>query len=114
MAYLKVFGKSGSNSAGRNLVGCCLQTAKQSLCVSGRQGVGYLHCGCGAARGSTRKTVTVRTAEFIRELEYLKRVRIRVYQAYVRFLQVISSRWMPGGKFRTGIQVSGRGSLFSA
>ena len=58
-----------------------------------------------------QETVTVQTAEFIRELNYLKECASGFTKPYVRFTGDQLTMAVPSGKFRTSIRASGRGGL---
>lgn len=58
-----------------------------------------------------QEAVTVRTADFIKELNYLKECASGTNKPYVRFSGESLSMSAPNGKFRTSIPVSGRGDL---
>ena len=108
LAYLKVFGKSEVTvQVGTRWV--LFTDGEASLCVR-RQGVDTFDVDAALPR-QYQETVTVRTAEFIRELNYLKECASGFTKPYVRFTGNQLTMAVPGGKFRTGIQVSGRGSL---
>lgn len=108
LAYLKVFGKNDVTvQVGTRWV--LFTDGEASLCVR-RQGVDTFDVEAALPK-QYQETVTVRTAEFIRELNYLKECASGFTKPYVRFTGAQLTMAVPGGKFRTGIQVSGRGSL---
>lgn len=57
------------------------------------------------------ETVTVRTVDFIKELNYLKECVPGAANPYVRFAGELLTMAVPGGRFCTSISVAGRGSL---
>ena len=108
LAYLKVFGASDVTvKVGVHKV--LFTDGETSLCVR-RQGADTFDVDA-AVPTQYQETVTVKTAEFIRELNYLKECASGFTKPYVRFTGDQLTMAVPGGKFRTGIQVSGRGSL---
>ena len=58
-----------------------------------------------------RESVTVKTADFMRELNYLKECSVLTAKPYVRFAGEQLSIAAPGGAFETGIEVRGRGDM---
>lgn len=58
-----------------------------------------------------QEIVTVNTAEFVRELNYLKECSALVTKPYVRFAGERLSIEAPGGTFATSIETHGRGSI---
>ena len=108
LAYLKVFGASDVTvTVGVHKV--LFTDGETSLCVR-RQGVDTFDVDAAIPK-LYQETVTVRTAEFIRELNYLKECASGFPKPYVRFAGDQLTMAVPGGKFRTGIQVSDRGEL---
>ena len=108
LVYLKAFGANDVTvQVGTRWV--LFTDGEVSLCVR-RQGVDTFDVD-GAIPKLYQETVTVRTAEFIRELNYLKECASGFTKPYVRFAGDQLTLAVPGGKFRTSIQVSGRGGL---
>lgn len=108
LAYLKVFGKNDVTvQVGTRWV--LFTDGEASLCVR-RQGVDTFDVDAAIPK-QYQEVVTVRTAEFIKELNYLKECASGFTKAYVRFVGEQLTMAVPGGRFRTTIQVSGRGSL---
>lgn len=58
-----------------------------------------------------RESVTVKTADFVRELNYLKECSALTAKPYVRFAGEQLSIAASGGAFETGIEVRGRGDM---
>lgn len=58
-----------------------------------------------------RESVTVKTADFVRELNYLKECSVLTAKPYVRFAGEQLSIAASGGAFETGIEVRGRGDM---
>lgn len=58
-----------------------------------------------------RESVTVKTADFVRELNYLKECSALTAKPYVRFAGERLSIAASGGAFETGIEVRGRGDM---
>ena len=56
-------------------------------------------------------SVTVKTADFVRELNYLKECSVLTAKPYVRFAGEQLSIAASGGAFETGIEVRGRGDM---
>lgn len=108
LAYLKVFGKSDVTvQVGDRYVR--FTDGEVSLYVR-RHGVDTFDVDAAIPK-QYQETVTVRTADFIKELSYLKECAPGTTKPYVRFSGELLTMSAPGGRFRTSIPVSGRGSL---
>ena len=80
---------------------CCLQAA---ICVCLPAYRAWIPKGY-------RESVTVKTADFVRELNYLKECSALTAKPYVRFAGEQLSIAASGGAFETGIEVRGRGDM---
>lgn len=108
LAYLKAFGKNDITvQVGTRWV--LFTDDETSLCVR-RHGVDTFNVDAAVPK-QYQETVTVQTAEFIRELNYLKECASGFTKPYVRFTGDQLTMAVPSGKFRTSIRASGRGGL---
>ena len=108
LAHLKVFGKNDITvQVGTRYV--LFTDGDVSLYVR-RQGVDTFDVDAAVPK-EYRETVTVKTADFIKELTYLKECASGSMKPYVRFEGEELTMAAPNGKFRTSIPVSGRGDL---
>lgn len=108
LAYLKVFGKSDVTvQVGDRYV--LFTDGEVSLYVH-RHGVDTFDVDSAVPK-QYQEAVTVRTADFVKELNYLKECASGTTKPYVRFSGESLSMSAPNGKFRTSIPVSGRGDL---
>ena len=108
LSYMKVFGKNDITvQIGASWV---LFTDGETSLYVRRHGIDTFDVDAAVPK-QYQETVTVRTVDFIKELNYLKECAPSAAKPYVRFAGELLTMAAPGGKFRTSIPVAGRGSL---
>ena len=108
LAYLKVFGKKDVTvQVGDRYV--MFTDGEISLYVR-RHGVDTFDVDAAVPK-RYQESVTIKTADFIKELSYLKECAPGAMKPYVRFAGEQLTMSAPNGRFRTSIPVSGRGNL---
>ena len=108
LSYMKVFGKN--DIAAQIDESWVLFTDGETSLYVRRHGVDTFDVEAAVPK-QYQETVTVRTADFIKELNYLKECAPGAAKPYVRFAGELLTLAVPGGRFCTSISVAGRGSL---
>lgn len=108
LAHLSAFGKGDMTV---RIGSSHVLFASGNLCMLARlQGVDTYNVDAVIPEGY-RESVTVKTADFVRELNYLKECSALTAKPYVRFAGERLSIAASSGAFETGIEVRGRGDM---